>query len=83
VLVWIDGKKSITFDCFEAVYGLGRDIGEWLELCDVAEQVLERKGSNRRGDGGFARKGWNVFIGDAGKWLEGVEIGVKYGIIDF
>jgi hypothetical protein len=53
VRVWISGKKTVILDCFEALDGIVGEIGRFSELCDDEEQVLERKGSNRRGDGGF------------------------------
>ena len=63
VRVWIGGKKTVILDCFEALDGIVGEIGRFSELCDDEEQVLERKGSNRRGDGGFVKKGELSLLG--------------------
>lgn len=67
MLVWNSGKKSVIFDCFEVFDVAGGGICRFVELSDDAELVLERKGSNKRGNGGWVRKGSIVFVGGAGK----------------
>jgi hypothetical protein len=69
MLVWNSGKKSVIFDCFEVFDVAGGGICRFVELSDDAELVLERKGSNKRGNGGWVRKGSIVFVGGAGKWV--------------